>query len=81
MRQKKRRHVMEVLQVDISILLLLQDFRNGIGSVFTSFMTKMSLIGEMEVALIIIALLYWCVSKSYGTYFLMGWSANRVAIP
>ena len=64
--------------MDISILLLLQDFRNSMGSVFTSFMTKMSLIGEMEVVLIIIALLYWCVSKSYGTYFLMGWSGNRV---
>lgn len=64
--------------MDINILLVLQDFRNGTGSVLTSFMTKMSLIGEMEVALIIIALLYWCVSKSYGTYFLMGWSANRV---
>ena len=48
--------------MDINILLVLQDFRNGTGSVLTSFMTKMSLIGEMEVALIIIALLYWCVS-------------------
>ena len=64
--------------MDISILLVLQEFRNGIGSVLTSFMTKMSLIGEMEVVLVIIALLYWCVSKSYGTYFLMGWSGNRV---
>lgn len=64
--------------MDINILLVLQDFRNGIGSVLTGFMTKMSLIGEMEVVLVIIALIYWCVSKNYGTYFLMGWSGNRV---
>ncbi|HCM92321.1 MAG TPA: hypothetical protein DIS78_07135 [Lachnospiraceae bacterium] len=64
--------------MDIDILLVLQDFRNGIGSVLTGFMTKMSHIGEMEVVLIIIALIYWCVSKNYGTYFLMGWSTNRV---
>lgn len=64
--------------MDINILLILQDFRNGIGSVFTSFMSKMSHIGEMEVVLVIIALIYWCLSKSFGTYFLMGWSGNRV---
>ena len=64
--------------MDINILLILQDFRNGIGSVFTTFMSKMSYIGEMEVVLVIIALIYWCLSKSFGTYFLMGWSGNRV---
>ncbi|MBE6015203.1 MAG: phosphatase PAP2 family protein [Lachnospiraceae bacterium] len=64
--------------MDINILLALQDFRNGVGSVFTSFMTKMSFIGEMETVLIIIALIYWCASKNFGTYLLMGWSGNRV---
>ena len=64
--------------MDINILLVLQDFRNGVGSIFTSFLTKMSLIGEMEVVLVIIALIYWCASKSFGTYLLMGWSGNRV---
>ena len=64
--------------MDIDILLALQAFRNGIGSIFTTFLSKMSLIGEMEVVLIIIALIYWCASKSYGTYFLMGWSGSRV---
>ena len=64
--------------MDINILLALQEFRNGVGSVFTSFMTKMSFIGEMETVLIIIALIYWCASKKFGTYLLMGWSGNRV---
>lgn len=64
--------------MDISILLALQDFRNGVGACLVSFMTKMSFIGEMNTVLIIIALIYWCVSKSFGQYLLLGWSGNRV---
>ncbi|MBO7661781.1 MAG: phosphatase PAP2 family protein [Clostridia bacterium] len=64
--------------MDIDILLALQDFRNGIGSALTEFISKMTFFGEMNVVLILIAVLYWCVSKQYGTYFLMGWSNNRV---
>lgn len=64
--------------MDISILLALQEFRNGAGGCLTHFMLKMSFLGEMNTVLIIIALIYWCVSKSYGQYFLMGWSGNRV---
>ena len=64
--------------MDIQILLLLQEFRNGIGAVFTGFFTKMSYIGEMNVVLTIMAVIYWCVSKSFGNYLLMGWSGNRV---
>ena len=64
--------------MDISILLALQEFRNGAGGCLTSFMTKMSFIGEMNTVLIITALIYWCVSKSFGNYLLMGWSGSRV---
>ena len=64
--------------MDISILLALQEFRNGAGGCLTHFMLKMSFLGEMNTVLIIIALIYWCVSKSYGQYFLMGWSGTRV---
>ncbi len=64
--------------MDISYLLVLQDFRNGAGSIFEDFFTKMSYIGEMNVVLTIMAILYWCVSKEYGTYLLMGWSGSRV---
>ncbi|MCR4908898.1 MAG: phosphatase PAP2 family protein [Lachnospiraceae bacterium] len=38
----------------------------------------MSYLGEMNVVLAIMAIIYWCVSKEYGTYFLMGWSGSRV---
>lgn len=64
--------------MDIDILLLLQRFREGRGDLLTSFFLKMSYIGEMTIVLAIIAEIYWCVSKEFGNYFLMGWSGNRV---
>jgi undecaprenyl-diphosphatase len=64
--------------MDISILLVLQEFRNGVGACLVDFMSKMSFIGEMNTVLIIMALIYWCVSKDFGKYLLMGWSGNRV---
>jgi membrane-associated phospholipid phosphatase len=64
--------------MDISILLVLQEFRNGAGACLVDFMSKMSFIGEMNTVLIIMALIYWCVNKDFGKYLLMGWSGNRV---
>ena len=64
--------------MDIDILLILQEFRNGAGACLVDFMTKMSYIGEMNTVLIITALIYWCVNKEFGNYLLMGWSGNRV---
>ncbi len=43
-----------------------------------SFMTKMSYFGEMSTALIIAALIYWCVNREFGNYLLMGWTGSRV---
>ena len=64
--------------MDIDILLIWQNFRNGPGSCLLGFMTKMSYIGEMNTVLIIAALIYWCVSKKFGAYLLIGWSGSRV---
>ena len=33
----------------------------------------------MNTVLIILALVYWCISKKNGTYLMMGWSGNRIA--
>ncbi|MBP3872310.1 MAG: phosphatase PAP2 family protein [Lachnospiraceae bacterium] len=41
-------------------------------------MLKMSFLGEMNTVLIFIALIYWCVSKNFGNYLLMGWNGGRV---
>ena len=64
--------------MDINILLALQDFRNGPGAFLAGFFSKMTWLGELNTALIIMALLYWCVSKDFGAYLLMGWSGNRL---
>ena len=65
-------------KMDINILLALQDFRNGAGAFLAGFFSKMNWLGELNTALIIMALLYWCVSKDFGAYLLMGWSGNRL---
>lgn len=65
--------------MDISILLGLQEFRNGAGSVFAGFLSKMTWLGELNTVIVIMALIYWCFSKETGTYLLMGWSGNRLA--
>ena len=64
--------------MDIDILLALQQFRESTDAIFTSFMQKMSYIGEMTIVLAVIAEIYWCVSKDFGNYLLMGWSGNRI---
>ena len=65
--------------MDIGILLMLQEFRNGAGAIFTDFFVKMTFLGELTTAMVIMALFYWCIDKKLGTYLLMGWSGNRLA--
>jgi undecaprenyl-diphosphatase len=64
--------------MDIAILLALQDFRNGLGALFAEFLKKMTFFGELNTTLVIFALVYWCISKEWGTYLMMGWSGNRI---
>ena len=64
--------------MDIEILLGLQNFRNGTGGILSEFMSKMTFLGELNTVMVIMAIIYWCVSKEYGTYMLMGWSGNRL---
>ena len=64
--------------MDIRILLILQDFRNGAGSILTDFLVKMTFLGELNSVLVMMALIYWSVSKELGTFLMMGWSGNRL---
>ena len=64
--------------MDMSILLALQEFRNGAGAFLASFMSKMTFLGELNTVLVIMAIIYWCVDKELGSYLLMGWSGNRL---
>ena len=65
--------------MDIGILLALQDFRNGGGAFLADFLSKMTYLGELNTVIVIMAIIYWSVSKEFGTYLLMGWSGNRIA--
>jgi len=65
--------------MDMSFLLLQQAFRNGSGSFLVDFMKKMTFFGELNTTLVILAIIYWCISKDLGTYLMMGWSGNRIA--
>ena len=38
----------------------------------------MTFFGELNTVIVIMAIIYWAVSKEYGTFFLMGWSGNRL---
>ena len=64
--------------MDIEILLALQQFRNGPGAFLTEFLQKMTFLGELNTVLVLMAVIYWAVSKELGTYLLMGWSGNRL---
>jgi undecaprenyl-diphosphatase len=64
--------------MDINILLGLQEFRNGAGALLADFLLKMTYFGELNTVLVLMAVIYWCVSKDVGTYLLMGWSGNRI---
>ena len=64
--------------MDIDILLALQQFREGAGSFLTDFFAKMTFLGELNTVIVIMALVYWSVSKDFGTYLMMGWSGNRI---
>ena len=64
--------------MDMEILLVLQKFREGAGAFLTDFLSKMTFLGELNTVLVIMAVVYWCVSKDFGSYLLMGWSWNRL---
>ena len=64
--------------MDIDILLALQNFRNGSGAFLAGFLSKMTWLGELSTVVVIMALIYWCISKDFGTYLMMGWSGNRL---
>ena len=64
--------------MDIEILLFLQEFRSGPGKILADFLLKMTFLSEVSSVLVILAVVYWCVDKNFGTYLLMGWSGNRL---
>lgn len=64
--------------MDINYLLLLQDFRNSIGGIFTDFLSKMTYLGYVNTLIVFSAAIYWCFNKSMGIYLLIGYGGNRL---
>ena len=64
--------------MDIDILLALQQFRNGIGGGLAEFLSKMTFFGELATMQVLLAIVYWCISKEYGTYLMVGWGGSRL---
>lgn len=62
--------------MDMEILLSLQEFRNGAGGILTDFLSKMTFLGELNSVIVIMALMYWSVSKELGTYLRWGGAAT-----
>ena len=52
--------------MDINVLYALQEFRNGTGGTLAGFFSKMTWLGELNTAIVIMAIIYWCVSKDFG---------------
>lgn len=64
--------------MDIQILLFLEQFREGFGSIFRDFLLQMTLIAETTFIPLLLGSIYWCISKEIGTYMLMGYHWNRL---
>ena len=64
--------------MDLELLLFLQNFREGAGACLADFLKQMTFLGELSTVLLAFAIIYWCFSRDFGTYLLMGWSWNRL---
>lgn len=64
--------------MDIEILLILQEFRSGIGGNLAAFFSKMTFLGEIPTVMLLMGIIYWSVSREIGTFLMLGWSGNRL---
>lgn len=64
--------------MDIEYLLVLQDFREGAGQFLRELFMKMTFLTDKETSIVIVAIIYWCISKEYGSWLWLGWSVNRL---
>ena len=38
----------------------------------------MTFFGELATTPVLLAIVYWCISKEYGAYLMIGWGGNRL---
>ena len=65
--------------MDIEYLLFLQKLRETTAGVLDDMFVHFAVFAEPFYTLILMGILYWCVSKSMGVFVLMGWGINRLA--
>lgn len=62
--------------MDISYLLLLQQFREGTGGIFNGFFQFLTDLGWSVLPFLIVAMVYWCMDKKIGEYMLINSAAS-----
>ena len=62
----------------MDFLFVLQSFRESAGGIFTAFFQKMTLFGELNTTLVLLAIIYWCIDKKTGKFLMTGWCWNRL---
>lgn len=65
--------------MDISILLVIQEFRNATNGIFSTFFAKMTLLGEGYLSYLLIFAMYWCVDRKFGRRLVLGSGFARAA--
>ena len=66
-----------IMGFDLQYLLFLQNLRESTGGVFDEFFNALSKFA-VDILPFFPYIIYWCVSRSFGMYLLMGWSGSRV---
>lgn len=64
--------------MDIAYLLLLQNFREATQNVFSTFFSKITLLGEEYLPYLLMFCLYWCIDKQYGRRVIAGMGLGRI---
>jgi len=64
--------------MDLIILHALETFREGSGAFLNSFFYKITSFTDNKMLPVLLALVYWCISKEFGSYLLLGYHWNRL---
>lgn len=64
--------------MDIAYLLFLQHLRELTGGMLDSFMAYITTYGEELLTMMLVAAIYWCISKKQGLFTLLTWGTGRL---
>ena len=64
--------------MDIEYLLLLQNLRTATGGKLDSWMSYMTTYGEGLLTMMLVAAIYWCISKREGICIMLSWGTANI---